>query len=71
MRRPIKNMSEKDVQDLLEEAADLVVALRSWGFHFSGPLIPRDADTGKPTGKPALAKLEKIILKFRKKQGCV
>jgi hypothetical protein len=52
-------------KELLEAAAELIVTLRSWGLHQSGPLLTRDADTGKNTGGWAGDQLEQLILKCR------
>lgn len=56
----------KDYKKLLELSAELAVAIRSWGMHQTGPLMVRDADTGKPV-KSGTADLEAQIIKIRKR----
>lgn len=55
--------------ELLEAAAELIVTLRSWGMHKNGPLLTRDADTGKLVGGWAGEELEQLILKCRKESN--
>lgn len=64
-------ITHRDANALLEHTAELVVALRSWGFHLSSSCLqPRNADTGKiidPDSNP-LQDIEDIILRIRRKK---
>ena len=54
-----------DNNELLEAAAELLVTLRSWGLHHNGPLLTRNADTGKPVGGWAGERLEAEVERLR------
>lgn len=65
--------SEKDTSKLLNLSAELLVTLRSWGFHNvneTNPLCLRNADTGKliQNQKEPFQELSNLILKLRKQQ---
>jgi len=45
----------KKCAELLAEASELVVTLRSWNLHATGPLMTRQADTGAAVGGSALS----------------
>ncbi len=62
-------MKKDKTNQLIEAAAELIVTLRSWGFHIKGPLMTRDADTGKIVGGWAGEELEKLILEYRNNQS--
>ena len=55
----------QDYKKLLEQSAELVVAVRSWGLHRT-MLMVKNADTGEPV-RSGTADLETQILKIRKR----
>jgi hypothetical protein len=62
----VKAAQLRDYKRLLEQSAELAVAIRSWGMHQSGPLMVRNADTGEVVGS-GTADLEATILRLRKR----
>jgi hypothetical protein len=58
---------ERQYRKLLEESAELIITLQSWGLHEckGSPLLYRDADTGAPIGGWAGQKVRNRILKIR------
>ena len=63
------DISKEDANLLLEEATELIITLRSWGYHLDrNPILKfRDADTGKQLDGWSGESLSILILKIREK----
>lgn len=57
---------KENYKKLVNEAAELIITLRSWNLHNSSMLLLKDADTGKPVGGWAGDRLSELILEARK-----
>ncbi len=57
---------KENYKKLVNEAAELIVTLRSWNLHNHNCLLTRDADTGKPIGGWAGDRVSKLVLEARK-----
>jgi hypothetical protein len=63
------DISKEDANLLLEEATELIITLRSWGYHLDrNPVLKiRDADTGKQLDGWSGETLSNLIIKIREK----
>lgn len=62
-------ISQADANQLLNLSCELVITMRSWGYHLeSNPVLKlKDADTGKQLSGWAGEELQALILKIRQK----
>jgi len=63
------NISQEDANSLLDLSSELIVTLRSWGYHLDkNPILKyRDADTGEVLVGWSGDRLSELILKIREK----